>query len=269
MNEIAPQVYKSATPLPVQAPWKKKMPMIFLLILVIIIAGEAWWGFQTIYGQKAVLNSDTEQITNLSEAQIVALPSKSTYQIGEMVPLTIKVVTGGKSTDSTDIVLKYDSPFLETSGSGFVEIGRIYPDYPVANFDNTKGIAQVSGASLSSESGFSGIGTFAVINFKAKAAGKTVIQVEHQPGSTSDSNIVLSGTAKDILSQVTNANIFIDTNSSVTSAAADPVSCSGYYQYCQVGEKTGKQFCQKGVLTSNQCSFDPALTVSCSECLIQ
>lgn len=269
MNEPAPQVYRTPIPLTPPSSWKKKLPWLFLGILVLIIVGEAWWGFQTFYGPNQSAKPADEQITNLSDPQLVALSSKSQFQIGDIVPITVKVVTGGKSTDSTDLVLKYDPQYLEASGSGFVEIGRIYPDYPVANFDNVRGVAQVSGASLSSESGFSGIGTFATLNFKAKAPGKTKVTIEHNPGSTADSNIVLSGTAKDILSQVTNADIIIETNSAVSEPSESAVSCSGYYQYCQVGDKTGKQFCQKGVFSDNQCHFDPKLTVSCSECLIQ
>lgn len=269
MNEPAPQVYKTSFPQPSPAAWKKKLPFLFFGVLILIILGEVWWGFQTFFGQNVQTKANNEQITNLSDPQLVALASKTQYQIGETVPITIKLVTGGKSTDSTDIVLKYDPQLLEASGSGFVDVGRIYPDYPVANFDNIRGIAQVSGASLSSEAGFSGIGTFAVVTFKAKAAGKTSVAFEHESGSTADSNIVLSGTAKDILSQVKNANIMIETKSAVDQKTSEVISCTGYYQYCQVGEKTGKQFCQKGVVANNQCSFDPQLTVSCSECLIQ
>lgn len=267
--EPVPKVYTSQSPASPVSPWKKRLPFLIAGVLILIIILEVFFAFQTFYSQNQLVKSGIEQITSLSSPQLVATTTKPSFQIGETVPVTIKVVTGGQSTDSTDVILRYDPKVLEITGDNFVEIGRIYPDYPVANYDNITGIVQVSGAALSSNSGFSGVGNFATLNFKAMSAGATTISIDFQTESTADSNIVLSGTAKDILTQVTNADIIIEESSSTIEQASKITSCSGFYQYCQVGDQTGKQFCQKGALVNNQCSFDPELTISCSECLVE
>lgn len=268
--DSVPQVYHSNNPLPPVSVWKKRLPILLVAALIIIVLLEAGWFLNTFFTQKQTTQKQAEaEISNLSTPQLVATTAKKSFSIGEEVPITIKVVTGGNPTDSVDILVKYDPTLLEASGPNFVEIGRIYPEYPVANFDNTRGVVQVSGTNLSGEQSFSGIGTFATLNFKAKKAGPATIALDFQANSTSDSNLVLAGTAKDILAQVTNTDIMITESGNIDTTGQTAASCTGYYQYCQVGEKTGKQFCQKGAMKEGICSFDPVLTVSCSECEIK
>ncbi len=270
--EPIPEIIKSTAAMvpPPESIWKKRLPFFLFGGLVLIILVELVWGFQTYLLEKKITSTrQAQQVADLSTPQLVAQTSKQSYKIGETVPVSIKVVTGGNPTDSTDVVLKYDPAFFEAGGSNFFQLGAIYKDYPVAVFDNTRGIVEISGASLSDQEGFSGVGTLATLNFKARKAGSSAISFDFTEGSTADSNIVLSGNTKDLLSKVTNADIMIVSTAVTEGQNSSSDVCDGYFQLCVSGQKSGKQFCQKGKQSANQCVFDPKLTVSCGECQIE
>lgn len=268
-KEAVPEVIKSAIPTPqLHLPWWKKRPaFLFLGLLILIIVAEIIWGVQVFFFS----NQDTQsilqpKIANASYPQIVASADKVTFQTEEVISVNFKVVTAGNAADSVDLVVSYDNTFLEPLETNFVETGQIFDEYPVASVDKAQGIVQISGANLNSDKGFSGVGNFATLHFKAQKTGSTVVAIKFDQDSTSDSNIVLSGTAKDILSEVRNAEIMINRDLSSTPTSTQGEVCSGYFQYCQIAGKTGKQFCQSGHLKNNECVFDPKLTVSCGEC---
>ena len=127
-----------------------------------------------------------------------------------------------------------------------------------------QGQIRISAITPPSNEGFVGIGVFATVNFKAKQNGNTEVAIDFEKGSTTDSNLVETGIAIDILDQVYNLNLTIGENGSPIPVAT---SCEGYYQYCHnlVGQ-TGRQFCSKGRLIENSCTFDPKLSVTCDIC---
>lgn len=269
--DTIPEVIKSSTIqlAPASPVWKKSLPWVFLGVLILIILIELVWGYQTFKNQpsSAFLQNNPPLLANISP-QLIAQTTKTNFKTGDKVPLTIKVVTAGNPSDSTDIIVHFDPNLLEASGSGFFELGKIYKEYPVADFDNKNGTVQLSGTTPPDQTGFSGIGSLVTLNFHAKAEGSTTVSLEFVKGSTADSNIVLSGTSKDILSEVKNAAIIIS-NHPVAETNNQAASCPGFFQYCHTGDKAGKQFCQSGVLEDKLCSFDSKLTVSCSECQVQ
>lgn len=265
--DTVPEVIKSNTQVPSPtSPWKKNLPFIFLGGLILVIAIELIWGYLTFKNQPSIAFLPTSpKIVENVMPQLIAQVNKTNFKVGDKVPVTIKVVTAGNLTDSTDVIIRFDPNILEASGSGFFELGKIYAEFPVADFNNKTGLIQLSGTTLSNQVGFSGIGNLVTLNFKAKAVGTTTVDLEFIKGSTSESNIVLSGTTKDILAEVKNASLVISNNPGPESIN-QPASCSGFFQYCHSGEKTGKQFCQSGQIKEQECQFDPQLTVSCSEC---
>lgn len=270
--ESNPQVYKtppSIVPITPSPLWKRRLPYILCLILGLIIIGELIWGVRLLSFQKQSTLAGSAKTIQLSDPQLALLINQQSFTPGENVPVTVKLVTAGRPTDSTDIVVHFDPAYLEASGSGFIQLGQTYPVYPVSGYDNTAGVVRISGTTDINQTGFTGVGNFATLNFKAKKAGTTTVSLEYLPGSTADSNIVLTGTSQDVLAKVTNTNITISSSANTSPAKSQSPTCSGYYQYCQLNGKTGQQFCQLGRKENNQCVFDPVLTFGCGVCQTQ
>lgn len=266
--EPTPQIINTSTPLPNQPGWKKKVPFLFIGILVFVIAAEVIWGIRLLTTAPLSSADNSPPIIDSVVPQIIVNPTSNQVQVGDIVPVDIKVVTAGNPTDSVDVIIRYDASKLEASGSGFFKLGVIYPEYPVAEFDNKQGLVQISATTPVNHPGFSGIGILATLNFRAKAAGVTSVEIDFVKSSTADTNLVMSGSNQDLLEQVVNADINISQNPASVSPN-EASSCEGFFQYCRLGDKTGKQFCQSGIFQNNVCSFDPDLTVSCSECQLQ
>lgn len=266
--DTSPQVIKTDLQLSPLPWWKKKIGWIVSLFLIFIITVELIWGVYLFRsGNQITLPAEASTNIETVSPQIVVFTPKSNYQVGEIIPVVIKVVTGGNPTDSADLILKFD-PAKLTPETKFFELGQIYSEYPVAEVNQDLGFVQVSATTALNQTGFTGIGELVKLSFKAKSAGQTDLQILFSPNLTSESNLVLSGTTKDILTQVVNADLMIGSQS-LTANTSGNNSCSGFYQFCQIGEKAGKQYCQSGSLKNNLCTFDPLLTVSCSECQLQ
>ncbi len=265
--EPTPQVINSTTP-PPASNWKQRVPFFFIAGLVIVILAEVVWGFKLLSSAPLSSAAVAPPLIDTVVPQLIVLPAKEQIQIGETVPVVIKAVTAGNPTDGVDVIIKYDPAVLEPLKTNFFELGAIFPEFPVAEVDPKQGIIQISGTTPVNNSGFSGIGILATLNFKAKAEGTSAITIDFQKDSTADSNLVLSGSNHDLLQQVINSSVTVSKN--LPSVVESQItSCSGFFQYCSIGEKIGKQFCQSGILKNNICTFDPVATVSCTECQLQ
>lgn len=181
-----------------QKTYKESKPIfkIILIIFAAVLVVEILIGLKTLLTPIKVVKP-TEPVL-LSEASINLSTAKSSYKVGEGVPLLIKVSTGNRLSAGADLVLKYDPKILEVSTQSFVK-GTAYDDYPAIDVDLNKGIIRVSGVVSASKQGFNGSGDFGEINFTAKASGETNISLEYLPNTTSDSNIMEAITNKDIL----------------------------------------------------------------------
>lgn len=243
--------------------FRGNFPKLLFLILGAVILAEVVWGVRSILSSNV---SKAPTVANLAEGKIILDAPKTNYQVGESIPITVRIVTGGKSTDATDLVLKYDPQFLDAASQN-IKLGGIYEEYAVAEVDQSLGEVKISGITPPKGKGFSGIGELAIVDFKAKKSGKSVISVDFQKDVTFDSNIVESGTVKDILTEVYNKELFIGSEQTTTVTKISKNECQGYVQLCQKSTgQTGRQFCRLGILSSNECKFDPQLTVSCDEC---
>ncbi len=255
-----PLVYK-ATETPETKPASKNWPKLLIFLVVVIVVIEVFIGIKKISASLPPI----EKIQPITEGKIVLSSSKSTYRVGEPVKVSVKVVTGGRSTDGTDLILKYDPSLLEASTSSIVK-GTIYKDYVLADIDTKQGVVRISGVTPPNTEGFVGIGEFATVNFIPKKEGQVRLAVDYLKDSTTDSNILETITAKDILTEVINLDLSISNPSTNVSKEVNQ-SCAGYYQLCRnLVNQTGKQFCAGGAIKEGSCSFDPKFTNSCDTC---
>ena len=135
------------------------------------------------------------------------MPSQTGIMRNQVVPVKVMVESGGHDLDGVDLIISFDPKILEASAGGIIK-GSIFDEYPLQSVDSKKGLIAISGIS-SLKNSFKGTGQFATINLKAKAPGKTVLTVDFAKGSTSDSNLVETGSAKDILEAVDNLELTV------------------------------------------------------------
>lgn len=206
-----------------------------------------------------------EKIFPISFGQLILVSDKNNYQVSDEIIIKVEVSTGGKTTDGLDLSLYFDPQLLEIK-SDFFQKGSIYSEYSQVETDPNGGLIRVSATALP-EAGFSGVGEFASFKFKAKKDGVVVFNIDFQKGRTTDSNIIESGTSKDILEKVSDLEISIGDFPKKNNVEKD--ECSGYKQVCQ-DEKgmMGAQQCFGGSKISGICSFDPILTTSCTSCQV-
>ncbi len=192
---------------PNQKGYGKWVIRVILLVLVVVIGLE-------IFNAAKLLNKSKSatpvfaRLQPLSGGHLTLLADKKEYQVGETITVSVRMFTGGHPTDGTDLVLKYDPKLLEITSAFFAK-GNTYNDYPFSSFDPTKGEIQISGITSLSQNGFNGAGVFGTLTMKAKSAGIANLTIDFTPDRTTDSNMVESTSAKDILSQVDNLSLTI------------------------------------------------------------
>ncbi len=189
---------------PAQKKWSFGPKIIFGLIAVILIV-EAIYAFKTF---SKPLPPPLPKIQPISGGKIVLISPKKEYKTGEIVPVSVKVVTGGHSTQGTDLILKYDPAYFEATPGAALK-GTTYPDYPNLSVDQKTGSIAISGIAGVSGKTFNGIDIFANIKLKAQKAGSTSLKVDFVKDLTTDSNIVDSTTGTDILEEVFNLDLII------------------------------------------------------------
>lgn len=193
-------------------------PKIIFIILGIIILGEVIWGARTLLSPSSSEDSGSafDIIKNtaipdekVSGGQIILDSEKKTYKISETVAVDVTLSTGGFQTDGTDVILKYDPQILEPIKNDIFEKGDIYGDFPGIRNDAARGLVYASGISTS-EGGFEGDGIFGTFKFKPKKTGSTSIELLFTKDSTTDSNIIESKSAKDILNNPSKLDLTIE-----------------------------------------------------------
>lgn len=173
----------------------------FLIIIGIAVAAEIVWASQSLKG-------NIGRVASVAPPQVASITlsvPKTTFQVGEKIPVSINI-NSVKATDGTDVILNYNPGLVAVSAP--VTAGTIYNDYPLNTFDNTAGKISISGIS-SEPAGKVARGVLGTAVFEAKASGKAIISVDFTQGSTVDSNIIETKTAKDLLGKVGNVEVEI------------------------------------------------------------
>lgn len=179
-------------------------PKIVFIILGAVILVEIIYAIVTLRSPVSLPPEPTLPM----EAAIILSSPKDQYKVGENVAVLVQVDTGSRATDGVDLLLNFDPKVLEAS-TGAIAKGAIYPEYPQMKIDAKLGQIQISGISGLQGRSFTGKGTFAIINFKAKAAGDASLTVDFSPGKTDDSNVVEAISGNDILESVTDLTLTV------------------------------------------------------------
>lgn len=188
---------------------------LLLLFLAVALAGEVVWAVLTLSSPTAKgkgLTVSGLQASPASGATMVTLTApKSSVAVGEKFSVSIEVLSA-KPTDGADIIMTFDPTKLTVVRNGATDspviTGSMYSDYPLNSIDETLGKVFISGVS-SSPSGVVPNGTFGTVVFQAKSAGKSSLSLDFTPGSTVDTNVIESRTAKDLLEKVNNLELEI------------------------------------------------------------
>lgn len=176
----------------------KILPKLLFLIIALVIVFEIYLGVKSLNAPKP----KRVAIQPMTDGKITLTTPKSEYRVGERIPLSIRVFTGGNYVSGVDLVLKYDNKLIQASGSGIVASTGMFDEYPLKQVDDKLGSIQLSGIVNSKSKGFNGGGVFANINLVARSKGSAKFTVDFKPGLTNESNIVDSRTGQDILSKV-------------------------------------------------------------------
>lgn len=244
---------------------KLVMALIVLVILAVIFGGRSLFSPSGSGG----FNILAPRVNGLTESNLSLVPDKASYRAGDQVMVNVKLYTGGYTTDSTDLVVKYDPAFLAPSEKGFALAGDIYSEYPAMQIDKSEGLIGISGITVPGATrNFNTVGIFATLYFTAVKDGQTQIGVEFVKDETSDSNVVLTGSTQDILGSVGNADILIS-GADTQAPQTNDQSCKSFTQACLDGSgNSGTQVCTGGSTKNGSCGYDKEFTVSCSACQI-
>ncbi len=182
-------------------------PKIIFAILGIVILIEVIYAVKVLSSPTSSADSPNRINVQSSQGKISLTTPKTTYKVNENIPVSVVVDTGGRLLDGVDLIAHFD-PKILTATPGAIIRGQIFDEYPLVSVDVKNGLFLVSGINIM-ENSYRGTASFAVLNLKAKAPGKTQLTVDFQKGLTSDSNLVEAGTSKDVLEIVNNLELNI------------------------------------------------------------
>lgn len=193
----------------------KARPFIKLLVILVFFALAAVVAYSLFNFVQVFLKQNQKLASNkivpISDGQIVLSSSVSKFQVGQIVPVKVKIQTGGHTVVGVDISLKFDPKYLSiSSGSASFKKGTAFLEYPVTNIDSNEGVVRISGIASLAQIGFNGAGEFGVLNFIAKARGHTKISLNFVKDTTTDSNMLEFGSGDDILNFVNELSLNID-----------------------------------------------------------
>lgn len=187
---------------------KKNLIRLIFVILGAVVLVELVLGIKNFLKPVPAV-SKVERPAPITTGKISLVSPQTSYKVGSQIPVSVRVFTGGHTTDGTDLILKYDPKTLEASESSVIK-GNIYQEFPALEVNQTTGTVKISGITGANQKGFSGLGNLATVNFKAKAAGATALKVDFRKGATDDSNIIESGSSKDLLGSVDDLTLTIN-----------------------------------------------------------
>ena len=142
-------------------------------------------------------------VESVSAATLSLSPSSDSYTVGDIFNVKIILDTQGQSADGVDIFyLNFPQNYLKAIN---ITPGSLFGNTITNVIDNDNG--KIKLAQVSPGSNYSGSGTFATIQFEAKAQGTANLSFNYTSNSTTDCNVASSGF--DILSSVSGASYSI------------------------------------------------------------
>jgi len=132
-------------------------------------------------------------------------PNQGKFKLGESFQVKILLDTKEWQTDAADIRLRFPPQMLSVSK---IIPGQIYDDYPAQKVDADNGVIIINGISFLNKT-FGGKGIFATLILKGIKPGNANLIFEYTPSSTTDSNVVATKIAKDVLGEVEGASFEI------------------------------------------------------------
>lgn len=188
---------------------------IYLAVIVLVLGGAGVW-FKVIkdrgfFPPGIDTNLPFAAKVNTNPKIILSIPKKE-FEVGETIPVTIKIDTAQSNTIAADVILNYDPKMVSTITpliSQNFRKGDIYSDYPSISNNPSTGIFQASAINSLGGQGFKGEGDFGVLNLKANAPGTATIKVDFQKGAKGDSNLLGEADSVDILEMVEDLTITI------------------------------------------------------------
>lgn len=195
-------------------------PKIIFVILGIILLGELVYAIRVLTQPAQVSPPPgTQAGVQVTPGRISLVADKTIVSVKNTVSVSVVVDTGGHNINGADLIVHYDPKVLEATAGGVIK-GTIFDEYPSVTINPAQGLIAISGIDSSSNSYnsndaiFKGpitpVVPFATLNLRAKASGKTQLTVDFKgKGSTTDSNLVEIGTARDILENVDNLELTV------------------------------------------------------------
>lgn len=184
-----------------------KLPKIILIVLALGVLIEVGLSVKTLMTSVPV--SKVAKVNFIREGVLLLLAKKAEYKVGEIVPVLVRIDSGGHSVEGVDTFINFDNKRLLASSSAVIR-GRAFGEFPQIEVDQKKGTIRISGVSGVKGTSFSGLAELATINFKAVATGDVTTSLDFiSKGSTADSNIIEAGTSNDILGRVVNLKVTI------------------------------------------------------------
>ena len=172
------------------------------IVLGVIIALEVIWAGWSLLKPQPTPTTPAESM--IQQTSLTLSTPKLDFSVGEEIEVSIQI-SSSKNVDGADLIISFDPKILTAKPTA---LGTIFSDYPQNTTDAILGKMSISG--ITSQMG--GVvlnGEFGKLNFVAKAAGTTRISFDFTPGQTVDTNIIESGTGKDILEKVNQLEINI------------------------------------------------------------
>ena len=187
---------------------RKNLLVLVGIVLVLEFTWAVWKLTKPVAAPKPASNQRATIMT-ASLTSILLQAPKTQLKIGEQITVGINI-SSKKATDGTDIILIYDPKILTVVPINGVPValGTIYNDYPVNSVDEKTGRITISGIT-STSGGVIPQGLFGQVTFRAKATGSTKIAVDFAKGKTTESNVIETKTAIDILDEVRNLDLNI------------------------------------------------------------
>ena len=179
---------------------KTKMIRALMVVLMVVLVGEVIWGAWYLNKPQKKVEAEVVPIQETSEesgAMLFFGAEKTSLNLGKEYEVRVMVETLGKQITGADAVIKFDPIYFTVKK---IVTGKIFPEYPVAKIDKTKGLVEITGTIVAPDQmPFRGTGELATIIVQPLKAGESELAFDFISGMTNDSNLVERGTGEDIL----------------------------------------------------------------------